>query len=748
MKLPLNYLRMVDYLANKTTTAALTALNDQLDAIAEKVAIPDEYMNPAFDMSYAADALSDLRRCAYVIDEVDVAYSMDEAIKLLQAGGTIFNDLPYAFKKYIGNTLYRGASSMLRGMVAEHVTGKLNEIRRMYSKALKGTGVIEMMNKMDALMTCMADACEDIDGYMDAIDKHYEDLRITDEGAVGDIIGLSPTIHDEVVSDGFAEVITAEEKKAAITATLDALDALTKTISDGLAFTDLSHDDEQFGFGGWENEYIDTSSYSGGSGSGVTVGGYTLTHLSTTTGTNNNGKPIYLWHLSSKGATLYSGSYCQDANQSYYTSDIPYTSWTKHDLTGTSADESCRSYVFDDALFITTEGGKIYSNGTSLVGNLGDHYLMAGIKFNGTVLFAKVDREGITGTGCNFTQLHTQTGSTWGGPNTEIFAFNMCVYNDELYMVGATEDDYRGSGQISKYSTSGTISQINISGYDTVTCARVYDGKLFFGSGVDSAKIGYYDGSSVTEDLTISGMGMVGDLYEYDGVLFATIFPPMGEKGKPEVWRRNTTEWSKVFAAEDFTQEYGERGTGTPGNMLTGWNGTMTVIDGKLYFISVDAYYDSTKYGPTYLYSIEATGTGDAIDLSTVNWLYDSVENWSVTTALKGISKTETTITLNYDDVNWATRDEGGTAVNANAWILIPNGDGWDAAIWEFLTPNQETKLIEAVSGANIKVAPYDEASGWVPTVGVEYGFMISGLNRAGLSNVTERSNVKMFTWS
>lgn len=251
MKLPLNYLRMVDYLANKTTTAALTALNDQLDAIAEKVSIPAEYMNPAFNMGYAADALSNLRRCAYVIDEVDVAYSMDEAIKLLRAGETVFNDLPYAFKKYIGNTLYRGASSMLRGLVAEHVTGKLNEIRRMYSKALRGTGVSQMLNKMDALMTCMANACEDVDGYLDAVNQHYEDLRVEDDGTIKDLIGSSTNIHDEVVSDGFASVITAEEKKAAITATLDALDALTKTISTGLEFTDLSYDDEQSGIGDW-----------------------------------------------------------------------------------------------------------------------------------------------------------------------------------------------------------------------------------------------------------------------------------------------------------------------------------------------------------------------------------------------------------------------------------------------------------------------------------------------------------------
>ena len=56
----------------------------------------------------------------------------------------------------------------------------------------------------------------------------------------------------------------------------------------------------------------------------------------------------------------------------------------------------------------------------------------------------------------------------------------------------------------------------------------------------------------------------------------------------------------------------------------------------------------------------------------------------------------------------------------------------------------QTVKARKSVAGDHIKQAPLQH---FRPQSGVEYGFMVSGLCRAGHSNVQERTNVVMYVW-
>jgi hypothetical protein len=54
---------------------------------------------------------------------------------------------------------------------------------------------------------------------------------------------------------------------------------------------------------------------------------------------------------------------------------------------------------------------------------------------------------------------------------------------------------------------------------------------------------------------------------------------------------------------------------------------------------------------------------------------------------------------------------------------------------------------VDSVAGACIKQDPFGESSGWVPTSGETYYFMLSGLARSSVRNNEERSNVIAVVW-
>ena len=87
-------------------------------------------------------------------------------------------------------------------------------------------------------------------------------------------------------------------------------------------------------------------------------------------------------------------------------------------------------------------------------------------------------------------------------------------------------------------------------------------------------------------------------------------------------------------------------------------------------------------------------------------------------------------------------------SVNANPWIFIPHNGQWYAGTWEWMGTGQTCKGKHAVAADHIKQPPFSPDSGWVPTPGETYYFMISGLARfPNISNVSERSNIVKVVW-
>ena len=136
-------------------------------------------------------------------------------------------------------------------------------------------------------------------------------------------------------------------------------------------------------------------------------------------------------------------------------------------------------------------------------------------------------------------------------------------------------------------------------------------------------------------------------------------------------------------------------------------------------------------------------------DLGAVTWLHTDVSGWPQTSTLSSVTVSADQICMDYDRANvWPIVTIGGdTDVVGNPWIFIWRDDRWYAGTWEWLRPGQTCKARTSVAGDHIKRSPFDAASGWVPTPGVTYYFMVSGLARASERNVEERTNLMPVVW-
>ena len=135
-------------------------------------------------------------------------------------------------------------------------------------------------------------------------------------------------------------------------------------------------------------------------------------------------------------------------------------------------------------------------------------------------------------------------------------------------------------------------------------------------------------------------------------------------------------------------------------------------------------------------------------DLDQVTWLHSDIADWPEVATLASVSINGGQICLDYDTADvWPPVDFDGTALIGNPWIFIWENDQWYGATWEWLRPGQTCKNVAAVAGDHIKQYPFDAASGWTPTSGTTYWFMVSGLARFSERNVEERTNLVPFVW-
>ncbi|MBR57033.1 MAG: hypothetical protein CMH54_03135 [Myxococcales bacterium] len=139
-----------------------------------------------------------------------------------------------------------------------------------------------------------------------------------------------------------------------------------------------------------------------------------------------------------------------------------------------------------------------------------------------------------------------------------------------------------------------------------------------------------------------------------------------------------------------------------------------------------------------------------APDLNSVIWLHTNVSGWPVTSNLSSVSINGGHICLEYDKKNvWpiATIGAENTEIVANPWIFIPHNGQWYGATWEWMRPGQTCKAKTSVAGDHIKQPPFDAASGWTPTSGQTYYFMVSAPARMGQMTVAERTNLVPLVW-
>ncbi len=135
-------------------------------------------------------------------------------------------------------------------------------------------------------------------------------------------------------------------------------------------------------------------------------------------------------------------------------------------------------------------------------------------------------------------------------------------------------------------------------------------------------------------------------------------------------------------------------------------------------------------------------------DLSSVKWLHTDVSGWDDSAVLSSVSVGSDQICLDYDQADaWPIYDLDGTEVVGNPWIFIWEAGAWYAATWEWLRPGQTCKSLHSVAGDHIKQEPFSASSGWVPTSGETYYFMVSGLARGSERNIQQRTRLMPIVW-
>lgn len=123
-----------------------------------------------------------------------------------------------------------------------------------------------------------------------------------------------------------------------------------------------------------------------------------------------------------------------------------------------------------------------------------------------------------------------------------------------------------------------------------------------------------------------------------------------------------------------------------------------------------------------------------------IKWLHTAeVADWKQTVDF-WVDVDKKFVHLKYKDVSW----KAVSGLMGNLWVLVKKDDMWYGGTCEWLKKNQKVKEKKCVNGDHIKRKPLDK---WVPGLGEEIGFFISGLARDAKRNVKERSNVVWVKW-
>jgi len=137
-----------------------------------------------------------------------------------------------------------------------------------------------------------------------------------------------------------------------------------------------------------------------------------------------------------------------------------------------------------------------------------------------------------------------------------------------------------------------------------------------------------------------------------------------------------------------------------------------------------------------------AGGSPSSIDLGAVTWLHTNVSGWAETSRITSTSIGNPPICIGHTMAGrWPVKD----GLEGNPWIFVNMNGRWYAATYEWLSPGQTCKRIDANNiGPHIGIPPL---SSWRPRSGELVGLMVSARARSGGDTVPERSNIVMTRW-
>ncbi len=501
----------------------------------------------------------------------------------------------------------------------------------------------------------------------------------------------------------------------------------------------------------------------------------------------------YLWHMTTVDGVIYSGAYDLGEDNYYYSFDsngtaTGYKVATNH--------ESTRVYNLNNTLVVTTEGDNgsnsyAYRDGEN-VGNLGGSFVIAAGEHNGDILIGRATTNPSTIVWDCTTGACQQKEEING-----VAAFDMVVYDGDLYYIGSSGGSHRNSGS--------AVYKGNTSVYNgTGTGARgiVFDGKLYVGFTYD-ALVRSYDGTTWTEEHSFEGITHFGDFEVYDNKLFVVV---VEEGGNPEIWAKSGEEWTKIFSKEDLapygvsgdlinaagfftvldndlymninTPDGGRHGPGfvlkiTGGSASTGsgdensvanWvdkskvvdhsgGGGITLRDGNrdesealsLNDFNISFLLDMVNIGGEDTGGTSGDG-GDQINCDDLTWLDENICDWEISSDLE-VSTDDTSIIFDQtltSEVETVFLDDHDMA--GNTWVIMKIDGEWKASTFEWLPEGETKKFLYSVAGDHTKKDP-EIPEDWVPEEGEELYFMVSSLIRMGEMNGQYRTPMVKYIW-
>lgn len=306
--------------------------------------------------------------------------------------------------------------------------------------------------------------------------------------------------------------------------------------------------------------------------------------------------PHYLWHMACVDGELYSGTYA-DPNVFY----LVNLQGDEFHLTIDNDGESTRPYNLGGELFVTSEGGAVFSNG-DVHSNLGGHYVLSATHFAGQNLVSRSPRSddsavqlwACTHAGCALSR-------TVGG----IRVYHMVPYRGELYLLGRNPKGAAGGYNVGNAMVyrDGVGVVLSESTNGIAVRGTVFDDRLFVGI-ANPARIRSYDGTSWFDEHSFPGFHHLGDLIEFRDHLFAVV---VVDGGGPEVWARSRAgTWTRLLDAAALAGYGVKTGIAVNGTdvVLNNAAGFFTVCQDRL-FMNINTP-DHNRVGPGFILELVA----------------------------------------------------------------------------------------------------------------------------------------------